>query len=353
MNDIPITLTLAPVPDPQIADLSLRRVADMAAAPPAHLAVPSQRDVLALLRAALEKMADAPFPLQRVERAAAGGEHPLDGVTAVIFPADVPAALSILGPASSGRRQQELVSALIGVGRERDLLASRRPLTNALNDGRPPDPDNPDPLLEAAALFPLLQRTAATAAAEGQGVVLQYGMGAPPRLRRAGGWLGAQTRPLLVALLFALHFLLFAWIDGGLWPRLGGQLLRPWDPALTLLLAGLGFLVPLWTGQAGLWLLGRQRGDRPRLGAAGNGAGREERPFYLRLPFTDLRFTLGVLSGAALPSPAPIFAAVAALSLLGLFAASFASPFAYTIQFLAPAALTAILLWFSHRGNSG
>ncbi|MCA9960044.1 MAG: hypothetical protein KC443_13475, partial [Anaerolineales bacterium] len=256
----------------------------------------------------------------------------------------------------NGRYQPQLISDLIKLGQQQNTPVSRDELVAALN-GRwqPGAASQPNPILEAAALLFLLQRTAETAVSHRHSLILRYEEPAPVQTPLRTGWWLAQIRPFLLADFFALIFILIAFLRTDLWRRDGGILF--WhEPLLTYLLLFLGFSWPMWLAQgyiywharranpAVCWISGAQ---------AAQVAPERLRPFLLA--FSPRPFILAALyqpepaAPVPLPKPTRIYGILSVLCLMMLAALLPVMPLdPWIAQYFAAFTLSSFIFGLSH-----
>ncbi|MEZ4643561.1 MAG: hypothetical protein R3E31_12660 [Chloroflexota bacterium] len=189
-----------------------------------RLPLPSGQDVLALLSKSI------PYDLVLMETTPVDGypsfvSNSLVGTT-IIVDADILSTYTLEALQTlNGRYQPQLISDLIKLGQQQNTPVSREELVAALN-GRwqPGAASQPNPILAAAALLFLLQRTAETAVSHRHSLILRYEEPAPVQTPLRTGWWLAQIRPFLLADFFALIFMLIAFLRTDLWRRDGGIL---------------------------------------------------------------------------------------------------------------------------------
>ncbi len=219
-----------------------------------RLFLPSGADVLGHLAHLI------PNDMTLIETTTADGfppyrPNPLVGITIIVEARDVAAhVLEPLQRLTAGNKQQRWISEWVRAGRSRKILVSRRAMGDALQGKwQPAEDSEPNPLLEAAALVPLLLTTEETAAMHSHILILRNEEPARPRPHPLRGWLQAQQRPFLTAAIFAIAFLAIAWVNDDLWMRDGSQVLRWTDPLFSFMLAVSGFLLPVWLVQGWMW----------------------------------------------------------------------------------------------------
>ncbi len=296
----PLSLLIGHAPIASEAELVHLNAAELQAAlqDSVRLLLPSGQDVLGLLAQAIAQ------DLVLVETTLAGDA--LQGLagTLIIAEADVLPHHMLEALQQAASRQQELISALVKVGRSQKVLASRSTLRQALQGKWQPDAKaEPNPILEAAAAFPHLLRLAETAVAHQHSLIMRYETAHTSPVRTRSGFWRAQLRPLLVADLFALAFVAFALLRTDLWRR-DGILLHWYEPVFTYLLITAGFLLPLWLAQLRTYRLARRASATVTWVAGGQVSQFEKervRPFLL-----DLHPRIFILSALYQPGPSSV-----------------------------------------------